>query len=150
MKIGRDDMFIVFDIDGTLSDPSHRLKYIQGEEKDWDAFFNAASLDSPITSTMVVLHALKDADHRIEFWTGRPERIREETSSWLAYWLGPWAADTPLIMREDGDRRHDVEVKREYIQKRGYPRIVFEDRKRNVEMFREEGIIVYHVAEGDF
>lgn len=31
--------YIVFDIDGVLADCSHRLKYIQGENKDYDKFY---------------------------------------------------------------------------------------------------------------
>jgi len=34
-------MIYIFDIDGTLADVSHRLHYITGETKDWDAFFAA-------------------------------------------------------------------------------------------------------------
>ena len=38
----------VFDIDGTLSDPAHRLHHIRGESVDWDAFFAACDQDAPI------------------------------------------------------------------------------------------------------
>ena len=32
--------YIVFDIDGVLADCSHRLHYIQGENKDYDKFYS--------------------------------------------------------------------------------------------------------------
>ena len=39
---------IVFDIDGTLADLSHRLKWVQGEEKNWDKFYEEVEKDDVI------------------------------------------------------------------------------------------------------
>lgn len=36
--------YIVFDIDGVLADCSHRLKYIQGKDKDYDKFYSKEEL----------------------------------------------------------------------------------------------------------
>ena len=40
--------FVIVDIDGTVADLRHRLHFIQGEKKDWDAFYSHAGEDSPI------------------------------------------------------------------------------------------------------
>ncbi len=32
--------YIVFDIDGVLADCSHRLHYIQGDNKDYESFYS--------------------------------------------------------------------------------------------------------------
>lgn len=43
-------MDIVFDIDGTLANASHRMPYITNpnEPKNWDAFFDGVVDDEPI------------------------------------------------------------------------------------------------------
>lgn len=48
--LARRTSFVVFDLDGTLSNIDHRLHYIQRppSEKDWAAFFAACENDLPI------------------------------------------------------------------------------------------------------
>lgn len=140
---------VVFDIDGTLADPGHRLHHILGRPKDWDAFFAACLDDEPIPQGLSAARAFHSWGVDMEFWTGRPERVRGPTRTWLAHHLGPWTADVPLKMRGDDDRRPDVKVKPEYIDGRE-PHIIFEDRASVVEEFRRRGLTVYHVAKGDF
>jgi FMN phosphatase YigB (HAD superfamily) len=41
-------MDIIFDIDGTLMDISHRKHFVDGDKKDWQAFKNATIKDTPI------------------------------------------------------------------------------------------------------
>lgn len=38
---------IVFDIDGTLADLSHRRHHVESRPKNWDAFFEDISEDKP-------------------------------------------------------------------------------------------------------
>ncbi len=142
-------MRIVFDIDGTLADCTHRLHHIQKDQKDWDAFFSGCREDSPILETITVCQALYTDHHDIEFWTGRPRRTRVATREWLAVHVGWWAKNRPLKMRGDEDRRPDTLLKVGYI---GYlpPDLVFEDRQGVVDAYRERGLTVYQVATGDF
>ena len=162
-------MNIVFDIDGTLSNPAHRLHFIQrvrdenGErilapdgsfypEPDWDAFYSACSSDKPIAPMLCVARALSRhrLGNRVEFWTGRPERTRDLTQMWLAY-HGVSLYGAQLFMRANDDRRPDVELKEEWLAHTSYwPDLVFEDRKRVVEMYRSRGILVLQPAEGDY
>jgi hypothetical protein len=53
-------------------------------------------------------------------------------------------------MRKDGDRRPDYIIKMEFIDWDHPPDIIFEDRSRVVEAYRERGLTVFQVAEGDF
>ena len=59
-------------------------------------------------------------------------------------------------MRSAGDRRHDHIIKREWLHKfreenpKKVIKGVFEDRSQVVDMWREEGLICYQVAPGDF
>lgn len=141
---------IVFDIDGTLADCGHRLHYIQRNPKDWRSFFHSCGLDDPILPTIKIARALHSAQaFDIEFWTGRPEDVRLDTRDWLYDHLGAWAANSPLRMRKENDRRNDIVTKAEYVGER-QPLVVFEDRERVVKMYRSMGITVYHVGEGAY
>jgi hypothetical protein len=144
---------IVFDIDGTLSDPSHRLHHIQGARKDWDGFFAACRSDAPLPH-MVELARSMMARHEVQFWTGRPERTRTDTHHWLLdcglAWTLQHREGFVLRMRADGDHRPDDIVKLEYLDAGWTPDLIFEDRSRVVDAFRARGIAVAQVARGDF
>ena len=187
-------MKVVFDIDGTLSNPGHRLHFIQpeaGEKKNWEGFFAACGDDTPIPQTVKLCQELILADHShfmssspitVEFWTGRREAERDTTVEWLNKHVvireiyedllsqryedearvsggGDWASacewadravGITLKMRKDGDRRPDYIIKMEFIDWDHPPDIIFEDRSRIVEAYRERGLTVFQVAEGDF
>jgi hypothetical protein len=161
-------MDIVVDIDGTLADLTHRLHHIQGK-KDWNAFFDACGDDKPITKVIRMVHTLRTGRPgpgrgvRLIFCSGRPERTRETTTTWLADQYFPvrvpgFEKQTvgifPLYMRADGDFREDSIVKRELlmaIRAAGYhPELAIDDRKRVVDMWRSEGLLCAQVAEGEF
>ena len=145
-------MIYIFDIDGTLSDTSHRLHFIEKEPKDWAGFFAAAENDEPIWEVITVARSLSVAGHTIVMMTGRSESSRALTMKWLGKYRVPF---NKLLMRTEGDHREDFVVKAELL---GDPVFagglqsvgVFEDRQQNVDMFREKGIKVFQVAKGDF
>lgn len=142
----------IFDIDGTLADPSERLHHIIGPEKDWDAYDALLHTDKPINPIITIAQTLWDFGHEIMLLTGRSDRVRAETEDWLYAHYIPY---DHLIMRSDGDTREDTVVKLEKLAKflEDYPseiQTIFEDRKRLAEAFREAGYHVCHVAEGDF
>ena len=150
-------MKIVCDIDGTIADLSHRLHFIQPEEggkKDWDSFFAGVSDDEPIQSVIETVDAMATGyDNTVEFWTGRSESVRSETEVWLMQNVWAWWAfpeNRVLKMRAEGDRRPDYIVKMEFIDPESPPDIIFEDRSSVVKAYRERGLRVFQVAEGDF
>ncbi len=145
-------MLYIFDIDGTLADLSHRLHLIQGETKDWDAFYKASYDDAPIWEVISIARALHSAGHIIVYSTGRAEAIRKTTNDWFKKYRVPFG---PLFMRKDGDHREDNVVKSELLDNilGVFDQVmggVFEDRQQVVDMYRARGIRVFQVAKGDF
>lgn len=148
----------LFDIDGTLADLSHRLPHIQKEPKDWDAFFDACDSDSPIFHMIDVAKALSIGGNNLVFVSGRAERCREKTLTWLQRFFPEliWSDDSrcDLYMRKDGDHRPDNIIKSELLDQilaDGYrPIMAFDDRTQVVEMWRARGIPCAQVAAGDF
>lgn len=158
-------MKYVFDIDGTLADLKHRLHFIQpkeGEKKDWDGFFAACVDDAPIPENVRLCQTLIWFDDlppgqfhyfppsKIEFWTGRREAERDVTRIWLMQHVSIHTNNCTLKMRKDGDRRQDHVLKMEFIDPLDPPDIIFEDRSTVVQAYRERGLTVFQVAEGDF
>jgi len=142
---------VLVDIDGTLADPSHRLRWIERRPKNWPAFFDAMVDDAPIAEMIAVVRALAHAEHRILLVTGRPDSHREVTQSWLRRFEIPWRE---LAMRRTGDRRPDDVVKPELVDRlvaAGWsPVLAFEDRGRVTAALRARGLRVAQVADGDF
>lgn len=146
---------IVFDIDGTVADLSHRLHWIQGEEKNWDKFYEGVGEDKvikPIADLFYSYIKYSPYSSKIICITGRPERIREDTLKWFKERIG--VVPDELYMRKDGDFRSDVMIKKEWIeklQKKEYEfELAFEDRDRVVKMYRDMGIQCCQVAEGAY
>ena len=147
-------MFIVFDLDGTLSDSTHRNHFILDHTpKKWREFYLACGEDTPILPTIHLLKLLYNAGDSIEIWTGRSDIVFEQTIDWLSrYDILSWHA-RDMKMREEGDRREDVELKKAWLDEcspQNRPDLAFDDRSRVVEMYRENGIPCYQVAKGDF
>ena len=132
---------VIFDIDGTFSDPEHRREHAQ--KKDWEQFFQLLHLDPPIKPVIKTLRALQASHNYIVLVTGRPERYRYETIKWLEQ---NDVRHFKLYMRGDNDRRPDFKVKSDMldqIQADGYsPFLVFDDRQQVVDMWRERGLVV--------
>lgn len=146
---------IVFDIDGTLADLSHRIKYLEGEKKDWDSFYGRVDEDEvieEIAQIFVCYVCWMAPSNKVICITGRPERTKEATLKWFKEKIG--FVPDELYMRKDRDWRPDVEIKKEWVeklQKQGYEfQLAFEDRDRVVKMYRDLGIKCCQVAEGAY
>lgn len=98
---------IVFDIDGVLADVRHRLHYLAMRPKNWEGFFAAAKHDE-LLEVGAEFATRVAATHEIVYLTGRPERIRAATQTWLDDHQLPAGR---LVMRADGDRRGSAVVK---------------------------------------
>lgn len=140
--------FYVFDLDGTLADLSHRRRHIEGEAKDWRAFFAACADDAPIPHVIELLLRLWNDGNKVEIWSGRSDEVRRETEEWLA--KHGISGSLLTCMRSAGDRRPDHMVKRGFLRMTDQPDIIFDDRKQVVDMWRAEGIPCFQVAPGDF
>lgn len=144
----------VFDIDGTLSSPAHRLHHITGDKKDWSAFFAVCDQDAPIPHMIELAETLIEAGHWVLFATGRSDDVFAKTLDWLRYHIGLDISSLDLYMRAAGDHREDTVVKAELLDRiraNGYePIMVFEDRASVVKMWRENGIPCAQIVDGNY
>jgi acid phosphatase class B len=142
---------VVVDIDGTVSKVGDRLKYLQQEKKDWNSFYEHCDEDEPIDDMCQLVADLFVLGNDIVFCTGRRESVRQKTEEWLDENIG---VEYTLLMRKDGDWRHDTEVKPELLSKAGIePEDVYfilEDRDSMVAKLRELGYRCIQVDEGKF
>lgn len=142
-------MIVVFDIDGTLAKIDHRLHHIKKKPKDWASFDASISKDEVNEPVVEVYKHLYRADHIVLLASGRNERSRERTENWL---FKHGIFYDKLYMRPKMDYRCDSIVKKEILDQiivdYGKPDMVFDDRPRVVNMWRENGIFVFDVYQG--
>ena len=148
---------IVVDIDGTIAKVGDRLKSLQQEKKDWDAFYEHCDEDEPIKDMCRLVVDLYEMGNEIVFCTGRRESVREKTKEWL-FWNVIASDDPNLLMRKDRDWRHDTEVKPELLAKWMWCNkvepsdiyLILEDRDSMVTKCRELGYRCLQVADCKF
>jgi hypothetical protein len=131
----------VVDIDGVIADVRHRLHLVEARPKRWEEFFAAAADDPPLGTGVALVLDLA-ADHDVLWLTGRPERSRAATETWLAAHGLPVG---PLLMRGDRDFRPARLTKREELRRLRRTRqvaIVIDDDPEVVEMLRADGFPV--------
>jgi FMN phosphatase YigB (HAD superfamily) len=72
----------VFDIDGVVADVRHRLHHLE-RRRSWEHFFEAADEDTLLEPGARLVRDL-GRQHDIVWLTGRPEWLREVTTTWLS------------------------------------------------------------------
>ena len=139
---------VVVDLDGVLSDASRRQHYLEYPRPDWRSFFDACGEDPVIEEVHTVL-ALLDQGLQIILLTARPHRVHELTEAWLHRYDIRWDL---LIMRPWGDYDLARDFKQSTVwelRSAGFELVLaFEDDRRNVAMFRSEGIPCLYVHSG--
>ena len=139
---------VVFDLDGVLSDAVNRQHYLEGRWRNWDAFFQACG-DDPLIEEVGRLLSLLDPDLRLVLLTARPAWVEPQTLAWLQRYGLRWDL---LIMRDFGDYGMAREFKRRSVRElkaAGFDlRLSFEDDRRNVAMFHEEGVPCVYIHSG--
>lgn len=137
----------IIDLDGCIADDRHRRHLIVPDPGTGrtDAHFRRYHEESHC-DLAANLHEVRWADCSLIVLTSRPLAYFEITRNWL---LEVAALPVPtIIMRNPGDRRSSVEVKREQLSwlpvhyAIPYSRIVeaIDDRDDIVEMYREAGL----------
>jgi phosphoglycolate phosphatase-like HAD superfamily hydrolase len=139
---------VIFDLDGVLSDAASRQHYIESGRGDWDAFFDACG-DDPLIEEVAQLLELLDPKLHVLLLTARPIRVQPQTVAWLHRYELRWDL---LVMRDFGDYRSARTFKQMTVaelRRRGLePRLAFEDDRRNLEMFRHEGVHCVYIHSG--
>jgi phosphoglycolate phosphatase-like HAD superfamily hydrolase len=110
----------VFDIDGVLADVRHRLHHLQTRPQRWEAFFRAADRD-PLLAEGAARLCAAQTGHDVVYLTGRPERNRALTRTWLRAHGLPTG---PLHMRPDDDHRPARWVKRNTLRRLARSRVI--------------------------
>ncbi len=142
---------VVFDIDGVLSDAAGRQHFVEGgggRRKNWDAFFEACG-DDLLIEEVACLLSLLDPHLTVVLLTGRPLRVQPQTLAWLDRYELRWDL---LVMRDFGDYSAARAFKRATVaelRRFGLElRLAFEDDRRNLEMFRAEGVPCVYIHSG--
>ena len=135
------DREIICDIDGTVADIAHRLKYMRGPEKNWKRA-NDLMCNDAVRWEVVdqVREAIIEHDAALIFVSARREEHREVTEKWLEKTELPYSM---LFMRANNDHREDSLVKKAMLEKYFIKdRIVkiFDDRLRVLRMWEAEGL----------
>lgn len=112
---------VIFDIDGVISDPTHRLHLIahlptsdpEETARAWNAFHEASVDDPPHFHIIQLMATFRLCGYRIVLCTGRSDKHRDITVQWLnKYVHTPYDA---LLMRREGDWRPDHMIKSEML-----------------------------------
>ncbi|KKN90148.1 hypothetical protein LCGC14_0232640 [marine sediment metagenome] len=171
---------VLCDIDGTLANIDHRRHFIDRycpncprerrtvwvldevrgricttcESKltkaDWKSFFAGMKDDVVCYPVANILHACKALGFKIVLVTARYEEHKAVTEDWLKR---NYVEYDDLYMRCDGDSRKDVLVKKDMlalIRAAYLIHFVIDDRQQMVDMWREEGLTCFQVADGNY
>jgi len=146
---------IIVDLDGTLAINKHRFHLIDkslGNKVDWNSYFEACDEDSPNTSVIDTIKALKSTGYQVHIFSARGDVVRDKTIQWLKRYDVPY---DNLTLRKMDSYTPDEELKKQWLLKY-YPNYktdvfcVFDDRNKVVDMWRSLGLTCFQVAEGNF
>jgi len=149
---------VIFDLDGTLADITLRrtLAIDSTDGKmDWDVFFDPKNigLDQPNTPVITMAQLLHSQGYKIVILSGRSARTQDVTLDWLNQHNVPF---DDIHMRPTDKKSHflpDNVLKQNWlftVLKDDDIFAVFDDRQQVVDMWRDNGLTVFQVADGDF
>lgn len=143
---------VIFDIDGTLADITHRRVYLDETPPNWTKFNAHMGDDLPNTPIVALYKTLWASEaYNIEIVTGRNEQFRNVTEAWLAWNEIPFKRVT---MRADKDYRPDHLVKKDVLD--GFLaegleiEFCVDDRQQVVDMWRANDVTCLQCDIGDF
>lgn len=152
----------IFDIDGTVADLTHRLPAITCDSPQWDDFYEACDKDDPISNVITTARKLLESGCELWFFTGRMNSgdVKKKTLTWLNKhvthgFYNIRGLENRVVMRPPADYRADNIIKLEMLENmleidRNRLVATFDDRQRVVDMWRENNVQCFQVAEGDF
>jgi len=150
----RNDKIVIFDLDGTLAliDKRRDLATKDNGKFDWDVFFNPdnISLDLPNQPVIDMANLLHKQGFRIFILSGRSDVTHQATVNWLND-NGIWWDH--LVMRPQNHLYlPDNDLKQMWLDSIGKDNVamVFDDRNQVVDMWRQNGLTCFQVADGDF
>ncbi|MEG3585800.1 MAG: hypothetical protein VX353_00745 [Actinomycetota bacterium] len=147
-EIAKGEEIVIFDLDGVISDASHRQHFLEKKDKDWKGFFAACPNDPPIPSGVELTHLLSNIKSII-ILTARPVSVQAQTIEWLKKYGVAWKA---LIMKSAEDPDLSSEMKLLALQEirdaNLKPILIFDDDPRNITMFKEQEVPTMSIYSG--
>lgn len=132
---------LLADVDGTIALRLNRGPY------DWSRVHE----DVPNEPVIAVIQALVAKGWGVVFISGRESVCQKDSEEWLERHVGLKA---PLFMRYAGDYRADHVIKEEIYLRSIEPqfnvRLVLDDRRQCVDLWRRLGLTTLQVADGNF
>ena len=149
----RNNNIVIFDLDGTLANIDKRRKLATKNCKmNWNVFFNPDNidLDTPNQAVINMANILYSQDYIIYIFSGRSDKTQDATIAWLDKHKVNYDL---LIMRPQNQLyKKDADFKQSRLDTIGKDRVsmVFDDRQQVVDMWRQNGLPTFQVADEDF
>lgn len=142
--------YIIVDLDGTLANVDHRLNLVKRKKKWFEKFYELAWKDKPNQWCVELINSMLAAGYKVKIVSARPKEYEEKTIDWLIKSGVNCTLDnlTLHLLRGNKDYTKDVDLKRKWLKDQIYGPdpskqdilFVVDDRKRVVDMWREEGL----------
>ena len=149
---------VIFDVDGTIADVEHRRHFVNGNtmdgrtNNDWVSFRKETVNDTPVQWVCDIAKRFIAQGDEVAFFSARNESEREITEKQISEWIGD--GHKGVFLRPDDSYEPDEVFKSELADKfeemGGKIDLVFDDRNKVVDMWRQRGTTVVQVADGDF
>lgn len=134
---------VIFDIDGTLMDETHRAHH--RDKKDWETYFSLCGLDEPIHDIIKLTHEYKSKGYEVWIMSGRSVSCEKDT---LESFEKHNVVFDKMKLRGEGNFIPDFVIKPAWAKKIiGLERIevVYDDNPKVIEAFRKKGLYVIDV-----
>ena len=147
------DKIVIFDLDGTLAliDKRRDISTDDKGKMDWSKFFDPDMIDLDDPNTPVIqMTKLLSSDYRIWILSGRSDVTWSATEAWLDKY------DVHYDYLQMRPQNHlymaDNDLKKIWLDSIGSDNVamVFDDRQQVVDMWRDNGLTTFQVADGDF
>ena len=143
---------VILDLDGVISDASHRQHFLRGARKDWSGFFTSAALDPPYEKPVWLWPPRSPTITRWPSSLPVPTSVVDITRGWLA---DHDVRHDLLILRPErgqGKWGPSADFKRHELSRlraAGYEvAVAIDDDERIIDMYRSEGVFALYVHSG--
>ena len=148
-------MTVIFDVDGTIADVTHRRHLVNGDKgykPDWNAFRKATVDDTPIQWVVDIAKRHIAAGDEVAFFSARNESERDITEKQINEWVGNGHKGVFLRPNDsyEPDEIFKADLADRFEKMGGKIDLVYDDRNKVVQMWRDRGTPVVQVADGDF
>lgn len=129
---------VLYDWHGTLVDVSSIVHLVEGDKKDHEAFYEKSLMCPPNQAILDQCLADLCLGLRVLIGTGMPSTYGGGLREWLRRY-GVWYS--VLTMRPPGDKRDDVEFKRDAVARMGHffnIQHAYDDKRKIAKMLEEE------------